>query len=170
MVRVLRKIAVFLERLIERLSRYMGFMAIACLSIMMVFTVLDIILRATISKPIQGDVEIIEMMMIGAGFLGLAWCATLNMHIKVDLLVSRLTSRSRQILDVFNYIIALFLCSVFAWRSYDEGFFIKDMDKMTELLEVHVYPFYWLIAFSYVVLCLVIITKLIRTIIGGEQK
>lgn len=170
MVRLLSSTALFLEDKIEKLSRYLGFMAIAFLFIMMVFTVLDIILRATISKPIQGDIEIIEMMMIGTGFLGLAWCATLNMHIKVDLLVSHFNARSRRIIDAFNYIIALCLCTVFTWRSYTEGFFIKDMNKTTELLEVPVYPFYWVIAFSYIVLCLVIITKLIRTIIGEERK
>ena len=169
MLSSLTRTALFLEEKIEKLSRFLGFLAIFLLVVMMAFTVLDIILRATISKPIPGDVELIEMLMVGAGFLGLAWCATLNMHIKVDLLVARFPKRVQRIFDCFNYIIALVMCTVFAWRNYIESFFIKDMNTTTEILGIYIYPFYWIIAFSYAVLCLVIVTRLMRAIIGGER-
>ena len=65
----------FIENKIYALSRIMGIIAIAVLVAMMLFTVLDIFLRAFFNKPIPGDVEIIERSMVCVGFFWLAWCS-----------------------------------------------------------------------------------------------
>jgi TRAP-type C4-dicarboxylate transport system permease small subunit len=158
------KIVHFFERSIFTLNRTMGIVGIVMLVIMMLFTVLDVFLRAFFNNPIPGDVELIEMLMVCVGFLGLAWCAMRGMHIKVDLLVSFLPKRTQSVLDSFCYVIAFCICAVVVRQSIVEGFANREMNNLSPTLEIPVYPLYWVLAFGYAILCLALLVLLARSI------
>ena len=160
----IKKATQFAESKIYALSRIMGIIAIAVLVAMMLFTVLDIFLRAFFNKPIPGDVEIIERSMVFVGFFGLAWCAMRGMHIKVDLVVSFMPKRAQDIISSFNYLLGLGVCIFFTLYSFLEGIANKEMNSVTAILRVPLFPFYWFVAFSYAVLCLVILVLLARSL------
>ena len=160
----IKKMAQFTEDKIYALSRILGIIAIAVLVAMMLFTVLDIFLRAFFNKPISGDVEIIERSMVFVGFFGLAWCAMRGMHIKVDLVVAFLPKRAQSVIDSFNYILGLGVCIFFTWFSYLEGIANKEMNAVTNILRVPLFPFYWVATFGYGVLCLAILVLLTRSL------
>jgi TRAP-type C4-dicarboxylate transport system permease small subunit len=165
----IRRIAQISEGWIYKLSKIMGIIAIIILVVMMLFTVLDIFLRALFNSPIPGDVEIIEISMVSIGFFGLAWCAMRGMHIKVDLIVSFLPERVQRIIDSFNYILGFGLCFIFAWRGILEGLVNLEMKALTNILKWPLFPLLWIVAFGYAVLCLAILVLLVRTI-KGETK
>jgi TRAP-type C4-dicarboxylate transport system permease small subunit len=146
------------------LSRILGIIAIIDLVAMMFFTVLDVFLRAFFNYPIPGDVELIELSMVCAGFFGLAWCAMRGMHIKVDLLVPLLPKGAQSLLDVFNYLLALGICGIFTWRGFVEGIANKEMNQLSSILKLPLFPFYWVMALGYAVLCLAILILLIKSV------
>lgn len=158
------KIAHFFERSIFTLNRTMGIVGIIMLVIMMLFTVLDVFLRAFFNHPIPGDVELIEMLMVCVGFLGLAWCAMRGMHIKVDLVVSFLPKRAQGFIDSFGYIIAFGICAVVVRQSIIEGFANREMNNLSPTLGIPVYPLYWVLAFGYAILCLALLVLLARSL------
>ena len=160
----INKVARFAETKIYALSRIMGIIAIAVLVAMMLFTVLDIFLRAFFNHPIPGDVEIIERSMVCVGFFGLAWCALRGMHIKVDLVVGFMPKRMQGLIDSFNYLIGLFLCIFIAWFSFLEGIANMKMKSVTSILKVPLFPFYWLVTLGYGVLFLAILVLLARSL------
>ncbi len=160
----IRKMAQFAESKIYALSRIMGIIAIAVLVAMMLFTVLDIFLRAFFNKPIPGGVEIIERSMVFVGFFGLAWCAMRGMHIKVDLIVTFLPKRAQNVIDSFNYILGFGVCIFFTWFSFLEGIANREMNAVTAILRVPLFPFYWFVTFSFAVLCLAILVLLARSL------
>ncbi|MFC1532922.1 TRAP transporter small permease [Thermodesulfobacteriota bacterium] len=163
----IKKMARFAENKIYALSRILGIIAIAVLVAMMLFTVLDIFLRAFFNKPIPGDVEIIERSMVFVGFFGLAWCAMRGMHIKVDLVVAFLPKRVQSVIDSFNYILGLGVCTFFTWFSFLEGIANREMNSVTNILRVPLYPFYWIVTFGYGALCLAILVLLARSLKEG---
>ena len=160
----INKMAQVTESKIYALSRIMGIIAIAVLVAMMLFTVLDIFLRAFFNHPIPGDVEVIERSMVCVGFFGLAWCALRGMHIKVDLVVGFLPKRVQGIIDIFNYLLGLFLCIFVVWFSFLESIANLEMHTVTSILRVPLFPFYWFVTVGYGVLGLAILVLMTRSL------
>ena len=166
----INKVARFAETKIYALSRIMGIIAIAVLVAMMLFTVLDIFLRAFFNHPIPGDVEVIERSMVCVGFFGLAWCALRGMHIKVDLVVGFLPKRIQCIIDIFNCLLGLFLCIFIVWFSFLESIANLEMHTVSNVLRVPLFPFYWFVTFGYGVLGLAILVLLARSLKEAIKK
>jgi len=158
------KMAQFAEGKIHALSRITSIIAIGVLVAMMLFTVLDVFLRAFLNNPIPGDVELIEMAMVFVGFLGLAWCAMRGMHIRVDLIVSFMPTRTQGIIDSFCYLAGLGICALMAWQSVLEGIANWEMTNLSPTLRIPVFPFYWVIAVGYAILSLAILVLLARSL------
>ena len=152
------------EKQIYKLSQITGIIAIIILIAMMLFTVLDVALRAFFNRPLPGDVEIIEVAMVCTGFLGLAWCAIKGMHIRVDLVVSLFSKRIRALIDTIGYLIALFVYCLMAWQGLQEGLANKQMNSLSSTLEFPIYPFYWIMSLGFAALCLSILALLMRSI------
>lgn len=160
----IKKITQFAESEIELLSKILGIVAIGVLVAMMLFTVLDVFLRAFFNRPIRGDVELIEVGMVCTSFLGLAWCAMRGMHIKVDLVVSFLPKRTQRIIDSFGYLLGLGICILLAWQGLLEGIANWKMNSLSATLEFPIFPFYWVVALGFAVLCLAILVLLTRSL------
>ena len=73
----------------------MGVLAGIVLLLLMMLTVGDVFLRYFFHSPILGTTELTEMMMICICFLGLAYCAKEDAHLKVDILVQHLSRRAQ---------------------------------------------------------------------------
>jgi len=164
------KISRFAESKISILSRFMGIIAICVLVVMMLFTVLNVVMRGFFDSPIPGDVELTEVWMICVGFLGLAWCGIKGMHIKVDLVVSFLPKRIQSIFDSFGYLLGLGITILLAWRSFVDGIANKEMNFLSATLEFPIYPFYMIVGIGYSVLCCAILVLLVRSISEGLKK
>lgn len=160
----IKKIAHFAERDIEVLSRILGMFAIGVLVAMMLFTVLDVVLRAFFNSPIRGDVELIEVGMVCTSFLGLAWCAMKGKHIKVNLVVSFLPTRVQWVIDSFGYLLGIGICALLAWQGFLEGIANWEMNTVSATLEFPIFPFYWVVALGFAGLCLAILVLLARTL------
>ncbi|MDB9822352.1 TRAP transporter small permease [Deltaproteobacteria bacterium] len=164
------KIAQFAESKISAISRIMGIIAIAVLVAMMLFTVANVILRAFFNSPIPGDVELIEIAMVCTSFLALGWCAIKGRHIKVDLVVSFLPKRLQRIIDSFGYLIGLATCFIIAQQSIMEGLAHREGNYMSASLGIPVYPFYWITALGFAILCLTILVLLVRSLTEAIKK
>jgi TRAP-type C4-dicarboxylate transport system permease small subunit len=163
------KMAQLVDRKVRALSRIMGIIAITILVAMMLFTVLNVILRTFFNSPIPGDVELIEIAMVCTSFLGRAWCAIRGRHIKVDLVVSFLPKRLRKIIDSFGYFIGIVTCFIIALQSIMEGWAHKVGNYLTASLGIPIYPFYWVTALGFGVLCLAILVLLVRSLMEAIE-
>ena len=105
------------ERTIKRISRAFGMVAVIILVAMMLLTVAEVFLRYVFNHPIIGCTEYIEYLMVFVGFLGLAWCASKGLHVKVDLLVSRFPERAQGFIDTINALFVIAVCVVLIWHQ-----------------------------------------------------
>jgi TRAP-type C4-dicarboxylate transport system permease small subunit len=158
------------ENKIHGMSRFLGIIAIVILVAMMLFTVANVVLRAFFNRPIAGDVELIEVAMVCTGFLGLAWCAVKEKHIRVDLLVQFFPKRAKGIIDSIGYIGALGASIIIAWQSIKEGLANKEIERATASLDIPVFPFYWVTAIGYGLLCLALLVLIVRSVRKGVGK
>jgi TRAP-type C4-dicarboxylate transport system permease small subunit len=149
------------------MSRYLGIIAIVVLVAMMLFTVANVILRAFFNSPIPGDVELIEVAMVCTGFLGLAWCAIQEKHIKVDLLVQFFPKKAQGIIDAIGHIGALGVSIIIAWQSINEGYANKELEAATASLQIPIFPFYWVTSVGYGLLSLALLVLLFKAVRKG---
>lgn len=148
-------------KIINSLSRWVGYAATICLGLMMLLTVADVFLRFFFNSPISGTTELTQLLMVAVVFPALAWCGVTGGHVKVDLLVGRFRPSIQTIIDTITLLLSLFIFTLITWRSFLESL---QMSKVSSLLGVPIAPFYYTLTFSFGLLCLVIITLIIANI------
>ena len=151
-------------KIIHILSRILNIVACGVLAAMMMLTVSDVFLRYFLRKPILGTTEITESMMVCLTFFALAWCAVQRSHLKVDLVMSKFSSRVQAVVDGITVFAGMIMVALFAWRSFLEALAVQELNIISSLLKIPAYPFYHVIALGCALLCIVMITQVIENI------
>ena len=157
-------------KIIDAITRIAGLVAMGVLFLMMLLTVADVFLRATLNKPIIGAIEIAEQMMVAIVFLGLGWCALQGKQIKVDLFASRYPPGTQRVVDLIVYFIGMILVAITCWRTVMSTLIVMDLGITYSYIEVQKYPFYALAAFGWGVLFLAMASLFVRRIKDGAQR
>jgi TRAP-type C4-dicarboxylate transport system permease small subunit len=152
------------ERIVFHISRTMNIIGIIVLVVLTVLTVSDVLGRALFRSPVLGTTELTEFMLATIVFLCIAWCAMKEKMIRVDLFVSRLSVKTRAILDSITQTIGLGLLVIMAWQTFLESLAIQNSTKVSSILAIPVYPFAWITTAGMIVLCLVAACKLVENI------
>ena len=155
----------YLSSAIVSVSKVLNIAGIVVLGMLTCMTVADVLGRYLFKLPIIGSVELTEYMMACIAFLGLGWCAAADRHVKVTLLTSRLESRVQAILNSVMLFITFGFLVVMTWRGIAESLVIRQTNRQSLLLEIPVYPFYWVMALGLFVLCLIVLVQFIQSVI-----
>lgn len=167
------------KRLIEKGSKGPLFQLIMLLPViaagivliaLMLLTVSDVFLRFFLKKPIVGVHEISVSMMVCIGFLGLAWVALIDRHIKVDLLVSKFPLKAQKYIYHINYLLVGVLSAVLAVENYRRSFIMRHLGAASDVLNIPQFPFYIVISVGYFLLLVTIVVMLFSSITREVQK
>lgn len=90
---------------------------------LMVLGVLQIVLRSLFDTPISGYIDLVELSMASMAFLGAAYTQRLGSHIRMELLVGRLSGRPLWFIEAIGTAVALFIIGVLIYYSY--GHFLR---------------------------------------------
>lgn len=157
-------------KIIQLIARITGLVAMGVLILMMLLTVADVFLRATLNKPIIGTTEITEQMMVAVVFLGLGWCALQGRHIRVDLFVSRYPLGTQRVIDLLMNSVGLIVVAVMCWRTFLTTLTVQQLGLTCAYIGLPKYPFYALAAFGWAALFLTMAGLLVRDIREGAQR
>ncbi len=105
-----------IEKSIYRVSGWLGVLSAVALFLMMMVTVVDVGGRYLFNKPLYGAYEMIGMLLVAAGPLGMALCQKERSHITVYLVVDLLPVRIQEILKAFALFISFGLFSIITWK------------------------------------------------------
>lgn len=166
----MNKTAHSVERVITQISRIAGIISIVFLIAMMLLTVTDVFLRYFFNKPVLGSMEMTEYLMVGAGFLGISWCAVKRAHVKVDLVVEHFPPRVQAIVDGISYLLALTVVPLVAWQNFAQAEYAKAEHVSSDLLGIPAYPFYDIVGFTFTLLSLVLLVLLVETVVKGVKR
>lgn len=129
--------------LLARLSRLAGVFAVAGAAIAMavaLMVVVSIVGRAAFSKPIPGDVELVQFGIALAISLGLPWCQVRRGNIIVDFFTQRASPRAQRALDAAGALLLALMCALLAWRTSAGAFAVHAAQETTMNLEL---PMWW---------------------------
>lgn len=87
--------------------------------------VTDIFLRFVLNKPLPATWEMSEVVMPYIVFFALAYTLEKDMHIRVNLIISRLPSKFRFACEIFSNIVSVSICvmmTYWSWLLFHDSF------------------------------------------------
>lgn len=106
-------------RLLESLTRGIGYIAGILILLTSFIIVYEIIMRGLFTAPTSWVSETSIYFIIGAAFFGLSYSLQTNHHIQVDIITSKLSQRTKSALDVFTSLLALVFCFILVWKAWE---------------------------------------------------
>jgi len=151
------------------LSKTLNLLGAIILTLMMLLTVLDVILRY-LGKPITGTFEL--MSFAGALVTGFALAQTSldGAHVNVDILTEALSDKNRNILEIFNRLLGVGMFALLAWALFDKGNDLYVTGEVSLTLHVPYYPVAYALSFCCAVECLVLFGAILKIFAGEEHE
>lgn len=100
-------------------------LAAAAIMAMMLLGVTQVVMRTVFNNPISGYIDLVELSMASMAFLGAAYTQRLGSHIRMELLMSRLSGRGLWLMEAFGAAVAMFIIGVLIYYSY--GHFLRSI-------------------------------------------
>lgn len=166
----LRKPAGAAVRLLNQVSRGASILAIATLLAMMMLTVADVFMRYVFKNPIMGSVELMEYLIVVAGFLGVAWCTFKRGHLKVGVIVDRMPPRVQAITDSITLFLGMTVVPLIAWRLFVRAREAQLDGLRSLILDLPEYIFFIVAGVGYSLFFLALLPVLVEFIRKATQK
>lgn len=157
-------------RIVNKVADVMGSVAgwgMLFTSIVMLY---EIVMRY-IGSPTTWVVEVSGYSMIWFTFFSAAYGLHVGSHIQVDILILRLSPRTRNILDIFNYTFILvfsLLLLYYSWINFADAI---DMGERTAtIIKIHLGWLYGAVAFGCILLLMQALLFLIKSVMQAFQN
>ncbi|TET43569.1 MAG: TRAP transporter small permease [Dehalococcoidia bacterium] len=162
-------------RLIDSFAACLGYagavFGVVAISLMMVIITTNVVMRYFFDKPLLFIEELVAYLLVGAVFLGLAYTTREGAHVSVDLVVKRLSDRTRQVLDVVTSLLVLAIMTVYLWYGFK--FFLDLLETQRRSITSLATPMWIPVAFmcmGFLLLCLAIVAHIVTRILEKEVK
>jgi TRAP-type C4-dicarboxylate transport system permease small subunit len=133
------------------ICRTMTAIGAVILAIMMFLSVADICSRFFFHKPITGTYEVVSLMVVVVGCLGLGYCQLVKGNIMIDIVVRRFNPRGQAVMNIISYLISIGVCAIVTWqvslRMWD--YLHKQLGGETVTLGIIYWPFMLLMALCF---------------------
>lgn len=139
------------------LLRIMSLIAGWIIFALMIYTVLDVVLRYGFNRPFSGSLEITEFAMSLIVFLGLAYCGWVGGHVAVDLFERPLEDPRLRFVPVVLTFVGAVLFAMIAWFSAAEAF--GSMQRVSNMMRWPHYPFQLAVAFGSAMYAIVLLIQ-----------
>lgn len=111
-----------LERVVKSCSSWLGSAGLALSAVFVValafLVVFAVVVRGLrLGVPTSWVEETTRYMLVYITYLPLSWLLARGLHIRVDVLTSRLRGRGQSVAEIVSCLVGLAVCSVFIWQS-----------------------------------------------------
>lgn len=135
-------------RIMDRLSVLLGTVAGAALSVLAVFTIVDIVMRYIFNAPITGSIDVIILALAVMTFCALPYAGRSDGHIVIDLMPDFPDPRITAWRDAVGKILVALAFGLLAWQGWVRGDVAAMLGEASNMLEI---PFVWF--FRLMALC-----------------
>lgn len=166
---MLKRISRRVEKTTVRFNKYLNYIGMVLVFLMMLLTVADIVGRKLIGiipgfKPVPGSYELTEFMLLGIVYSALGYAQVKGDHISIDVLTSRFRPRARYILDTVVYLVCAAMAVVLSWRAFVRGQRLITEGDYSGVLHIPVYPFLFLIGVGMIVFALALLFSALQSL------
>ena len=146
-----------MKKAIQKLNRLIAGAGALFLIPLMLLTAADVTGRSLFNRPIAGTMDLSQYMLAVFILLGLAYSQQAKAHVRVSLLVSRLSRRSQALAAIVSTLISLCALGVLAWQGWVVGW---EEKTVSDMLRIPQYPFRLLLSMAASLFCLELLIDL----------
>ena len=150
---------------VEKINHFAAYTAMACIPVMAVSIVYEVICRYVLNSPTIWAFEVSYMLMGTSLLLGIGYCAQLKKHIRVDFLYDNLSLKNRALVDGAGYIFLLLPASIWlTWALFEywvEAYKVNERTGESAWNPI-VWPFKFFFTFGFFLFSLQILAELVK--------
>lgn len=124
----------------------------------------DVILRATLNKPIKGSYELSQLIMVFVASFALAYTQVHRSHIAIPVLTERFPKRVQAVLESIGWIVGCVLFALVAWQSAVHGVRLINAGAETLALLIPLGPFYFVVTAGCALFSLVLLANFVESL------
>ena len=166
----MKKIVDNFEKIVNKASYWVNWVAGIGLVAMLVLITCDIIGNKVFKSPVPGAIEFVGFFGVIVIACSIAYTKVIRGHIEVEFLVKRLSKKAQYIVTCIVSVLGVALFIVLAWRSVDYGIKLQKSGEVSMTQEIPFYPFVHIIAVCCALVALVLISQLLRNIMRMRDK
>lgn len=106
---------------------------------MMMLTVLSVLQRTVLGKPIPGDFELVEMGSAIAIFCFLPWCQVSSGNVLVDFFTQKTSAATNHLLEAVGDLLYLLIAALLLWRLWYGGFEMYEYGEQSMVLRLPIW-------------------------------
>jgi TRAP-type C4-dicarboxylate transport system permease small subunit len=129
-----------MHALFKRIAMWFAVAGGAAASALALLTVVSVVSRATVSQPIPGDVELMQMGIALCISLCLPWCQLHHCNIIVDFFTDKLSQRKTRALDGVGSILLAVMCVLLSLRTAAGAVAVREAGETTMIIGL---PMWW---------------------------
>ena len=131
------------DRVFDAIVKYFAYLAAALLVLMSLAISFDVILRSVINTPLKWVFEATEYALLFITFLAVTWVLQKDEHVRLDLVLNVLKSKSRARIEALTSLVMAVVCLVITWSSAHYTIYLFQNDitiqKYYNILEYTVF-------------------------------
>lgn len=149
-------------------SKVLNIIAGISVTVMMLLTVADVLLRAW-GVPVIGTYEIVTLLLALVVGFGIPQVSMDRGHVYMEFLLERLTKRGKAMMNVFTRILCLALFAFIGINLFNVGAGFRASGEVTATVQLPFYPVAYGVAVCCLLECCVFIFDIVR-IWRGEYE
>jgi TRAP-type C4-dicarboxylate transport system permease small subunit len=139
------------------------------LAAMMLLTCADVIFRY-FGYPIKGTYDIVGICGAFVIALSIAYTQMLRGHVGIDFIVMTLPGSIQKTIDTTNYLLNIFIYALLAWQCGVYGKKLWTVGRVSETIQVPLFPFPFIVGIGCGLMCLILILELFNLISNVETR
>lgn len=132
-----------------------------CLMGMALMTCADVILRATINKPIFGSEEIVSIFAVLAIGFALPYAHKKDSHVGVEIVVRLLSKSSQERIRLITNALSMLLFLLLSWQMFKYAHVMQGSGVLSMNLGLPTYIFVYALSFCLLIVSLYIFQEII---------
>ncbi len=164
-----------IEGNIRHIEDWLNLTSVFIIMFLMFFATSEIVGRYFFNSPIPGHVEIVELIMAGVVFFGIAYTERVGGHVRMELFITRvLKGRAYHIAEAITTALSLFVYLVICVYTFKFALFSLQMGDVTAYINWPTWPSKFAIPLGGFFLCIRFFIELIQhisqAVVGVEMR
>ena len=166
----IESIAQWVERVTAPPNKWLHWIAMILLLMLMFITVGDVVGRYMVGiipglGPIPGTFELTEFMLAVAVLTAIGHTQVKGGHISIDLIITRFPPRVQAIIDAVTNFLTLAIFVLVTWQTIKYAQLLYSSNDVSAVLRLPVYPFLIVAAIGCFMFCLAMLSTFLQSII-----
>jgi TRAP-type C4-dicarboxylate transport system permease small subunit len=166
----LERVVRILQKIVDPIARWMNFVSVGVLMVMIFFVAVDVIGRYAFEHPLESSYEGVQLMMVFVFAFGIAYTQRKKGHVAVDMLVNRFGQKAQAITDLLASLLCLGFLSILTWQTLvkaraDLLTNESTLGKIGGISYIPIYPFYYMVSLTVGVLALTFLLEFLISVV-----